>query len=171
MPKIIDRVLNPGVPLPVKIIVAGFALWILNVAFVALHELGHAAVAVSFGAKVVSIYISPAGYCGGTCYTVLSNVTEGSLVLAGGLLATAIVTIILSRLKMELAVYVIGLRTMESLLNFTGSSDMTALINWAGPPMYVIAFMLTAVTMLCIGKTAYENRLCEKRKTGATGAP
>ncbi|WP_424358118.1 hypothetical protein [Methanocella sp. MCL-LM] len=157
--------------LPVKIIVAGFVLWLLNVLFVALHEAGHAMAAASFGAEVFSIYISPAGYCGGTCYTVLSNVTEGNLVLAGGILATTLATLIFSWLKLEFAVYVIGLRTIESLLNFSGGSDMAALTSWAGPSMYGVSFMLTAVTMLCVGKTAYENRLCEKRKTGALRAP
>ena len=171
MSKTIDLIFTPGAALPVKIAVAGFILWLLNVLFVALHEAGHAVVAACFGAEVFSIYISPAGYCGSTCYTVLSNVTEGNLVLAGGILATTIATLIFSWLKLEFAVYVIGLRTIESLLNYSGGSDMAALTSWAGPSMYGVTFMLTVVTMLCVGKTAYESRLCEKRKAGALRAP
>jgi hypothetical protein len=135
------------------------AVWLLNVAFVAVHELGHASLATYFGGKVFQVYISPIGYNGATSYTSLTSIFEGRLVIAGGLIAAIITTLAAYLLKTELPVYVIGLRTVESLTNYTMGSDMTSLAGWIGWQSYALSFFTAGLIMLCIVRTMYCYRL------------
>jgi hypothetical protein len=135
------------------------AVWLLNVAFVAVHELGHASLATYFGAKVCQVYISPMGYNGATSYTVLASAIESRLVIAGGLIAPIIATLAAYLLKTELPVYVIGLRTVESLTNYSTGSDMTSLASLAGWQSYAVSFFMAGLIMLCIVRTMYCCRL------------
>lgn len=144
---------------PGKIFLIIFAIWIFNVLFVAVHELGHASLAACFGAHIYNLYINPAGLDGDTSYTLISNPAESNVVVAGGLVATTLAAVALSKLKMELGVYVIGFRSLESLLNFTHNSDMASLISGAGSEAYAISLALAGVVIVCMVATAYENRI------------
>lgn len=141
---------------------AGFiilSVWLLNVAFVAVHELGHASVATYFGAEVYKIHISPLGYNGATSYTSLSDLSEMRLITAGGLLITVAATLVLYWLKTEFPVYVVGLRTVESLINFSPGSDMASLAGWTGWESYAFSLVGAGIIMLCIIRTMYRCRL------------
>ena len=142
-----------------KAIIIILLLWLLNVLFIGIHELGHASLVLCFGAKICNMYISPIGYEGATSYTSLTNQAQSSLVLMGGILATTVATLVLYKLNIELAVYVLGLRTIESLFNFSRGSDMASLIILAGHWAYIGSLLLIGFTSICLWHTVYENRI------------
>ena len=132
------------------------AIWLLNILFVAVHEIGHAAIAICFGANICHMYISPFGYDGATSYTIITDIFKNNIVIAGGVLATILATLITQKMKIELAVYVLGLRTIESLSNFTKGSDMALLLRIAGPWTLVISLTLIGIIVICLGHTLYK---------------
>jgi hypothetical protein len=156
----------PGVAVLGKIARTVLLIWLFNVLFVVVHEVGHASIAACCGAKICSINISPYGFDGATSYTTLSNAIKSNIVLAGGMLATAIATVVLYWLRNELAVYVMGLRTVESLANFNQGSDMTSLMLWIGPWSYLASLMVICLILIFLCRTVYENRVKVKTITG-----
>ncbi|CAJ36056.1 M50 family metallopeptidase [Methanocella arvoryzae] len=142
-----------------KIIFTAILIWLFNVLFVGIHEMGHALAAICCGAKVCSLYVSLSGFNGATTYTLLTGSIESSTVMLGGILLTVTGTIVLYYLKMELALYVVGLRTIESLNNYNPGSDMTTLLQCIGPWSYLISIGLTCLLTLCMWYMLYEKRL------------
>lgn len=147
------RLLSHNIAVPVKIIAILLAIWLLNVFFVASHEMGHAAIADHFGANIYKVYISPLGADGSTTHAVLPDRDQADLVLAGGILTTTALTIVAYCLRFELAVYVLGIRTTESLMNYTQGSDMSTLMASMGTDTYAISMTLIAVTVVILAMT------------------
>ena len=129
------------------------AIWLLNVGFVAIHEGGHSAIAAAFGAKIYSIYVSVTGLEGSTTHDVLTVQSQTDLVLAAGMIATTVALVIAFLARFELAVYVLGLRTVESLLNYSTGSDMLALLRNVGTDAYLFSAVMIGIAALCVGLT------------------
>jgi hypothetical protein len=129
------------------------AIWLLNVVFVAVHEGGHAAVAASFGSQIYDVYISPTGLEGATTHTQLTDQTQANIVLAAGVAASTLAILIAYLVRLEIAVYVLGLRTVESLLNYTAGSDMFCLLKNLGSDAYLLSLALIVISCLFAGLT------------------
>ena len=142
-----------------KIIFTAVLIWLFNVLFVGIHEMGHALTAVCCGAKVCSLYVSLSGFNGATTYTVLTGSIESNIVMLGGILLTGTATVLLYYLKFELALYVFGVRTLESLNNYNPGSDMTTLLQWIGPWSYVFSAMVIGLIVVLIGNTVFQKRI------------
>jgi hypothetical protein len=127
------------------------AIWLLNVIFVAVHEGGHSVAAASFGSQIYNIYISPTGLEGATTHTRLNDPTQVNIVLAAGVAATTLAIAFFYMIRLEIAVYVLGLRTVESLLNYTTGSDMLCLLNNIGSDAYLISIALILITGIFVG--------------------
>jgi hypothetical protein len=132
------------------------AIWLLNVAFVAVHEGGHCAAAASFGSQIYNVYINPTGLEGSTTHTQLDNQAQTDAVLAAGVTATTLAIIIAYTIRLEIAVYVLGLRTVESLLNYTSGSDMFCLLKNVGSDAYMLSIALIVITGLLVGLTVHK---------------
>jgi hypothetical protein len=129
------------------------AIWLLNVVFVAVHEGGHSAAAASFGAHIYEIYVSPTGLEGATTHTQLTDRTQSDIVLAAGVVASTLAIVIAYLIRLEIAVYVLGLRTVESLLNYSAGSDMLCLLKNVGIDAYLLSMALIVITGLFVGLT------------------
>lgn len=138
------------------------AIWLLNVVFVAVHEGGHSAVAASFGSQIYNVYISPTGLEGATTHTQLKDQTQTNLVLAAGVVASTLAIVIAYLVRLEIAVYVLGLRTVESLLNYTAGSDMLCLLKNVGSDAYLLSIVLIVISGLFVGLTV-RKRLYQSR--------
>lgn len=134
----------------VKIVAVLAAIWLLNVLFVVVHESGHALVASAFGAQIENIYISPTGLEGATTHSAIADMTQTNLILAAGVTITTIATVVALLLRQEIIVYVFGLRTVESLLNYSAGSDMLCLLKNIGPDTYIISMAMISITALCV---------------------
>ncbi len=129
------------------------AIWLLNVGFVAIHEGGHSALAAAFGAKIYNVYVSMTGLEGATTHDVLAVQSQADLVVAAGMIATIAALAIACLAKFELAVYVLGLRTVESLLNYSTGSDMMLLMRNIGTDAYLFSAVLIGIAAICVGLT------------------
>ncbi len=129
------------------------AIWLLNVGFVAIHEGGHSAIAAAFGAKIYNIYVSVTGLEGATTHDALAVQSQTDLVLIAGMVATIVALAIAFLAKFEIAVYVLGLRTVESLLNYSTGSDMLALLRNVGDDAYLFSAVMIGIAAICIGLT------------------
>ncbi len=127
------------------------AIWLLNVCFVAIHEGGHSAIAATCGAKIYNIYVSVTGLEGSTTHDALTVQSQTDLVLAAGTIATTVALVIAFLVRFELAVYVLGLRTVESLLNYSTGSDMLALLRNVGTDAYLFSAVMIGITAICVG--------------------
>jgi hypothetical protein len=127
------------------------AIWLMNVAFVAVHEGGHAAVATAFGSQVYEVYVSPVGLDGATTHTQLKDRGQTDIVLAAGVVATTLAVVISYLVRLEIAVYVLGLRTAESLINYTTGSDLLCLWKNVGSDAYLLSIALIVITCLFVG--------------------
>jgi len=145
--------INETLTTALKLMAVLAAIWLLNVVFVAVHEGGHSAVAASFGAHIYEVYISPTGLDGATTHTRLTDQTQVNLVLAAGVVASTLAVFIAYLVRLEIAVYVLGLRTVESLINYSAGSDMLSLLNNVGNDTYGISIALIAITGLFVGLT------------------
>jgi hypothetical protein len=161
-----ERLFNRRVPLPVKIIAIVVVIWVFNVLFVACHEAGHAITAGAFGAQVHGVYVSPWGLEGSTTHTVLQEKGRADAVVAGGVLATTAAIVIAYVLRLEVAVYVLGLRTLESLTNYTRGSDMGTLLASMGSDAFVVSTMLGLVA-LAVSAMAIDRRFAAMRMARA----
>lgn len=153
------------------------AVWLLNVGFVVIHEGGHCALAAAFGARVYNVYVSATGLEGSTTHDPLAVQSQAELVLAAGMIATMAALVIASLARFELAVYVLGLRTVESLLNFSSGSDMLILLGNIGANAYLLSALMIGIAAICIGLTVHRRigliRLAEmaRQPAGAKPAP
>ncbi|OPY28982.1 MAG: hypothetical protein A4E28_01139 [Methanocella sp. PtaU1.Bin125] len=151
------------------------ALWLLNVGFVAIHEGGHTAMAAAFGAKIYNVYVSVTGLEGATTHDALPVQSRASLVIAAGIVATTAALVIAFLARFELAVYVLGLRTIESLLNYSAGSDMLALLGNIGTDAYLFSAVMIGISALCTGLTIRRRmgliRSAEQAKRQAIAAP
>jgi hypothetical protein len=77
--------------------------------------------------------------------------TQTDLVLAAGTIATTVALVIAFLARSELAVYVLGLRTVESLLNYSTGSDMHALLRNVGTDAYLFSAVMIGITAICVG--------------------
>jgi hypothetical protein len=145
-----------------KIMAVLAAIWLLNVVFVAVHEGGHSAVATLFGSRIYDIYISPMGLDGATTHTQLTDQTQVNIVLAAGVVASTLAIVIAYLIRLEIAVYVLGLRTVESLLNYSAGSDMLCLLRNIGSDAYLLSMTLILITALFVGLTV-SKRLSKSR--------
>jgi predicted neutral ceramidase superfamily lipid hydrolase len=145
--------INETLSTTLKLMAVLAAIWLLNVAFVAVHEGGHSAVAASFGSHIYDIYISPTGLEGSTTHTQLTDKTQSDIVLAAGVVASTIALVIAYLVRLEIAVYVLGLRTVESLLNYTAGSDMLCLLRNVVSEAYLLSIALIVITGLFVGLT------------------
>jgi hypothetical protein len=153
------------------------AIWLLNVAFVAVHEGGHCAVAAFFGSHIYEIYISPTGLEGATTHTQLKDQAQVDIVLAAGVVASTLAIVIAYLVRLEIAVYVLGLRTVESLLNYSAGSDMLSLLKNLGSDTYLLSIALIMITCLFVGLTAHKRlnksrnarRVAEMARLAGTG--
>jgi len=135
------------------------AFWLLNVFFVACHEAGHALVATAFGAKVLDIYINPLGLSGATTHTVLPVYYQSDLVVCAGVISTTVITILAFAARQELAVYVLALRTIESLINYSAGSDMAVMLDKFGYGTLAISAALVCIIVLMVSTTFYRCRI------------
>ncbi len=151
------------------------AVWLLNVAFVAVHEGGHSAVAAAFGAQIYSVYISPTGLEGATTHTQLTDTAQSGVVLAAGVLATTLAVIVAYLVRLEIGVYVFGLRTVESLLNYTAGADMLGLYQNLGSETYLISIGLITIAGLffaiCLHKRLNTWRVASLARKPVNGVP
>ena len=138
------------------------AIWLLNVVFVAVHEGGHSAAAASFGSHIYNVYISPTGLDGATTHTRLADQGQSDIVLAAGVAASTLAIIVAYLVRLEIAVYVLGLRTVESLLNYSAGSDMLCLLKNVGSDAYLLSIALIVITGLFVGLTV-RKRLIKSR--------
>jgi hypothetical protein len=138
------------------------AIWLLNVVFVAVHEGGHSAVAASFGSKIYGIYVSPTGLEGATTHTQLKDPVQVDCVLAAGVVASTLTIIVAYLARLEIAVYVLGLRTVESLLNYSTGSDMLCLLRNVGSDAYLLSIALIVISCVFVGLTV-RKRLSKSR--------
>ena len=136
-----------------KIIAIVLAFWLLNVLFVVVHEGGHATAATLFGVHVDNVYISPTGLEGATTHDPLQDQAQVDVVLAAGVAATTVAVVVAWLLRLEIVVYVLGLRTVESLLNYEQGSDMLCLTQNIGSNAYLLSMALIVVTGLAVGLT------------------
>lgn len=151
------------------------AIWLLNVGFVAIHEGGHTATAAYYGAKIYSVYVSVTGLEGATTHDALAVQSQTNLVLAAGMIATTGALVIAFLARFELAVYVLGLRTIESLLNYSTGSDMLAMLRNIGTDAYLFSAVMIGISVLCAGLTIRRRmsmiRSAEMAKRPASVAP
>lgn len=152
-PIVNKKEINGTLTTALKLMAVLAAIWLLNVVFVAVHEGGHSAVAASFGSHIYEIYVSPIGLEGATTHTQLKDPTQMDLVLAAGVVATTLAIIIAYLVRLEIAVYVLGLRTVESLLNYSAGSDMLCLLKNVGSDAYLLSIALIVITGLLVGLT------------------
>jgi hypothetical protein len=145
--------INETLTTALKLMAVLVAIWLLNVLFVAVHEGGHSVVAASFGAHIYEIYISPSGLEGATTHTQLTDQTQVDIVLAAGVVASTLAIVIAYLVRLEIAVYVLGLRTVESLLNYSAGSDMLSLLKNTGSDAYLLSIALIAISGLFVGLT------------------
>jgi len=130
------------------------AIWLCNVLFVASHEAGHALLASAFGANICGVYVSPLGIDGSTTHTILASPSAADLVEFAGAGATTLALAIAFFLRLELAVYVLALRTTECLLNYSPGSDMAALYAGIGANAYVLSAAFIGLIVLLGALTA-----------------
>jgi hypothetical protein len=145
--------INETLTTALKLMAVLAAIWLLNVLFVAVHEGGHSVVAASFGSHIYEIYISPSGLEGATTHTQLTDQTQVDIVLAAGVVASTLAIVIAYLVRLEIAVYVLGLRTVESLLNYSAGSDMLSLLKNAGSDAYLLSIALIVISGLFVGLT------------------
>jgi hypothetical protein len=145
--------INETLSTTLKLMAILAAIWLLNVVFVAVHEGGHAVVASSFGSRIYEVYVSPLGLDGATTHTQLKDGNQTDIVLAAGVLASTLAIVIAYLVRLEIAVYVLGLRTVESLLNYTTGSDMFCLLRNLGTDAYLVSIALIVITGLFVGLT------------------
>ena len=145
-----------------KIAALPVAFWLLNVLFVASHEAGHAVLATAFGAQVYNVYISPLGIDGATTHTVLPLQYQAALVLAGGVVSTTLVTLMAYVIRLDIVVYVLALRTVESLINYSPGSDMATLFTSSGYGTLVISAVLVCTIILLVASTFHRRYTTSK---------
>jgi hypothetical protein len=127
------------------------AIWLLNVVFVAVHESGHCVTATASGANIIGVYISPLGLEGATTHTQVTDQANVNIVLAAGVVTTTLAIIVAYFARLEIAVYVIGLRTIESVINYSPGSDMQCLLANIGTDAYLLSAVLLLVSGLFVG--------------------
>ena len=145
-----------------KIAALPVAFWLLNVLFVASHEAGHAVLATAFGAQVYNVYISPLGIDGATTHTVLALQNQAVIVLAGGVVFTTLATLIAYLIRLDLVVYVLALRTVESLINYSPGSDMATLFTNLGYGTLVVSAVLVCTIILLVASTFHRRYTASK---------
>ncbi len=145
-----------------KIAAIMVAIWLLNVFFVASHEAGHALPATLFGAEVFSVYISPLGIDGATTHTILPLQYQAELVLAGGVCVTTLAILAAYLIRLDLAVYVLSLRTVESLINYSSGSDMATLFSTLGYGTMLITAVLVSTIILLVASTFHRRYTASK---------
>lgn len=153
---------NYGFAFLVKIAALMVTFWLLNVLFVGFHEAGHAVLAALFGANVFSVYVSPLGIDGATTHTVLPLQYQAQLVLAGGVAVTTVATIIAYLIRQDIAVYVLSLRTVESLINYSPGADMAALFGTIGYNTLMITAVLVVTIILLVASTFHRRYTASK---------
>ncbi|WP_424359595.1 hypothetical protein [Methanocella sp. MCL-LM] len=153
---------SQGFAFLVKIAAIIVAFWLFNVLFVASHEAGHAALATLFGAKVFDVYVSPLGFDGATTHTVLPLQYQAELVLAGGVAFTTVAVILAYLIRLDIAVYVLSLRTVESLINYSPGADMAMLFTTLGYNTLLITGVFVCTIILVVASTFHRRYAASK---------
>lgn len=148
--------------LALKIVAVIVALWLINVAFVAVHEAGHATVASAFGASVYNVMVSPAGIDGSTTHTMLPERYQTGTVLVSGIIFSTIASVIAYIVRLDIAVYILGLRTFESAINYSQNSDMWSLYVMLGESTLLITSALCITIILVVASTFHRRYTASK---------
>ncbi|WP_048197989.1 hypothetical protein [Methanocella arvoryzae] len=160
---------SQGFAFLIKIAALIVAIWLLNVLFVATHEAGHATLATLFGAKVFDVSVSPLGIAGATTHTVLPQQYQAELVLAGGAIFTTAAIILAYLVRLDIAVYVLSLRTVESLINYSPGADMATLFSTMGFNTLLLSGVLILTIILVVASTFHRRYTASKPVDALTG--
>ncbi|MCD1293605.1 hypothetical protein CUJ83_01155 [Methanocella sp. CWC-04] len=139
----------------IKFFIVIFALWLSNILFVSIHEMGHGIMTAAFGGKICNIYVNPLGLDGSITHTVIPDALGANIVLSAGLGITTLALMVFYYLKLDLFVYVMAIRTIECAINLNPGSDMYTLMNSIGSNAFVIMALIVVINAYFAGQAFY----------------